>query len=1003
MKNNFKKIALLIVTLCTVSSFAQTQGTRPNIIVILADDLGYGDVGFNRDASFPSDLGVIPTPNIDNLANSSVICSNSHVAHPFCGPSRVGLLTGMMPHRIGAQYNLPNDINTTYGVPTNETYFSNLLQDSGYNTAAFGKWHLGFTEGSYQPLDRGFDYFFGFLGGGKNYFESYYEDNFYDGGAPITNEYQDPLWRDRAYVDETEFSDAENEDYLTDLLTDEAIAYAAANAPSSDPYFMYLSYNAPHTPLQAPDDERAQFLADNPNFYSLVRNSAYMYNANQVSDEKMEQAIRDDIGDAAFDALTPAEQDAAIIAAREAQIEEFTQARITYATMVTNMDTNIGRLIDELDNDTVEFNNTLIIFLSDNGGYTYSKGAINYPLDALKGSVKEGGHKVPMFVHWPNQITSTSTYDHQLSSLDLYPTLVSLAGETVPVDKTIDGVNFMDDLIAGTDPRADESLLIMRPYSGFHNGGMSMGQWKIVKTGGSGAWRLYNILTDPGETTDLRATEPNAEAIIQEFMDQGIALVSPFKDVKPAWYDNEGVDDLGHPHSFLWDDGTLPAYNLLFESSLLLLDGEIDKISITGTTDAVEGETNGIFTVSLPEGVLAEEDIDITYTASGNAIEGTDYTTLSGTVTISNGNNSAEIAIIANQDGLDEVSETVTIQLDGTTVGTVDATSADISIFDVIVPTELTAGDVAIVGWKAGTSSGELALILLKDITAVTKLSISTRSWSSTGWIGDYSIDDVWTWTAGSSFSEGDIFKLDSDGTVKQVIGDAEIVVGSTSHDHTGKIAESSDGDLDIATGGEGILIYQVDPFVLPTDPNSSNWITGLNTNGGWGTGGGNTFCALPTALTDGINAVSVGTDQDYGVYNGPLIGTISALRASINDSTNWLSNETTNYNLWSYDVTVGSVPGEIGTVGTLSVSGLELGRNVMIYPNPSKDYFNLNFRKNYNNVEIDILSISGQVVKKINTNTSNPKINASDFPPGMYFLRIKADDYFTIEKVVKL
>lgn len=1005
MKNNFKKFGMLIVAcLLAINAFSQTQGTRPNIIVILADDLGYGDVGFNRDASFPADLGVIPTPSLDNLASNGVICSNSHVAHPFCGPSRVGLLTGMMPHRIGAQYNLPNDINTTYGIPTNETYFSNLLQDSGYNTAAFGKWHLGFTEGSYQPLDRGFDYFFGFLGGGKNYFESYYEDNFYDGGATITNEYQDPLWRDRAYVDETEFSDAPNEDYLTDILTDEAIAYALANAPSADPYFIYLSYNAPHTPLQAPDDERAQFLADNPNFYNLVRNSAYMYNANQVSDAKMEQAVRDDIGDAAFDALSQAEQDAAILAAREAQIEEFTQARITYATMVSNMDTNIGRLIDELDNDVAEFNNTVIIFLSDNGGYTYSKGAINYPLDALKGSVKEGGHKVPMFVHWPNQITSSATYDRQLSSLDLYPTLVSLAGGTIPAGKTLDGVDFMDELIAGTDPRADESLLIMRPYLGFHNGGMSMGQWKIVKTGGNGAWRLYNILTDPGETTDLRSTEPNAEAIIQEFMNQGIALVEPFKDVKPAWYDNDGTGGLGHPHSFLWDDGTLPSYDQLFESSLLLLEGEIDKISITGTTDAVEGETNGVFTVSLPEGVLAEEDIDVTYTVSGNATEGTDYATLSGTVTISNGGNSAEITIVADQDGLDEVSETVTIQLDDTTVGNVDTTSADITIFDVIVPTELTAGDVAIVGWKAGTGSAQLAFMLLKDITAVTKLSISTRSWSNSGWIGDYSIDDVWTWTAGASFAEGDIFKLDSDGTVKQVFGDVEVVVGSTSHDHTGKIAESSDGDLDIATGGEGILIYQVDPFALPTDPNSSNWITGLNTNGGWGTGGGNTFCALPTALTDGVNAVSVGTDQDNGVYNGPLIGTASALRASINNSTNWLSNETTSYNLWSYDETVGSVSGEIGTSGTLSISNIELDRNVTIYPNPFSSEISLDFDKAIQILDIELFTITGQSVKQLNLNNVQSKtVDLSNLASGMYILRIIADENMIMQNVIKL
>jgi len=186
------KLQQLLLSLIILSAshfvYAQsTNGSRPNVIVILADDLGYGDVGFNREDDFPIDRGVIPTSEIDKLANSGIACKNTHVAHPFCGPSRAALLTGMLPHRIGAQYNLPNDITTPIGIPVNETYFTTVLQDSDYNTAAFGKWHLGFTEGSYQPLDRGFDYFFGFLGGGKNYFESIYEDAFYnrlDGGYP---------------------------------------------------------------------------------------------------------------------------------------------------------------------------------------------------------------------------------------------------------------------------------------------------------------------------------------------------------------------------------------------------------------------------------------------------------------------------------------------------------------------------------------------------------------------------------------------------------------------------------------------------------------------------------------------------------------------------------------------------------------------------------------------------------------------------------------------------
>ena len=551
----------------TTNKISQTKATRPNVIVILADDLGYGDVGFNRSTnteSFPADRGVIPTPNLDALANNGIICKNAHVAHPFCGPSRAALLTGMYPHRIGAQYNLPNDITSPLGIPTNETYFSKLVKEAGYNTAAFGKWHLGFAEGSYQPLDRGFDYFFGFLGGGKDYTRREYDAIWYKYNTSsseynnpatyntpkgtITNEYSDPLQRDRSYVDRKEFG---LDDYLTDVLTTDAIQYIAAKKSDTNPFMIYLAYNAPHTPLQAPAAEIQAFKDANPNFENLVRTSTYITESTPVTKET------DPVKKAAL-------------------IEKFVSARVTYATMVANLDSNVGRLVTELKKDMTVFNNTVIIFLSDNGGYTYSKGAVNFPLDALKGSVLEGGHKVPFFVHWPAQITTPVTYEFQISSLDLYPTIVNLAGGTIPSTKIIDGKDIMPNLLAKTDARPNGgALYIMRPQLGFENGAVMSYPWKIVKTGGNGKWKLFNIVTDPGETTDVRKTEPNAEVIIQKLLDQAVAWVKDFKNVKPAWYDNDGDDGpdgpTGHPHQALWDDGTLPGYDRLFESSELVL------------------------------------------------------------------------------------------------------------------------------------------------------------------------------------------------------------------------------------------------------------------------------------------------------------------------------------------------------------------------------------------------------------------------------------------------
>ncbi|WP_339882642.1 sulfatase-like hydrolase/transferase [Polaribacter vadi] len=988
MQKKYLKISFLFLLLSTLNSFGQTQGTKPNIIVILADDLGYADVGFNRDATFPEDRGVINTPNIDALAESGIILKNAHVAHPFCGPSRVAILTGMMPHRIGAQYNLPNDITSPLGVPENETYFTEVIQASGYNTSAIGKWHLGFSEGKYQPLDRGFDHFFGFLGGGKGYFESGYEDNFYNrlgGSNPVTNEYQDPLQRNRDYVARNEYSNAPNEDYLTDVLTDNAIQYLSENKGKPDPFFMYLSYNAPHTPLEATDVEIAQFKIDNPNFENLIRNSDYITKSAPV--EK---------------ATTQAEKDALI--------EKFVEARILYATMTVNMDKNIGRVVAELKKNMNDFNNTVIIFLSDNGGYTYSKGAVNWPLDALKGSVKEGGHKVPMFVSWPNKITGGVTYNHQISSLDIYPTVLALAGATKPETKVIDGVDFMDKLIAGQNARPEEGLIIMRPQNGFHNAGIAYENWKITKNGDNGQWNLFNILNDPGETTDVSSSDPNGAQIVQTIIDKAVAVVADFKDVKPAWYDNDredidgdGIGD-GHVHSFLWDDGTLPGYDRLFGANVLKLEDELNKISIERTTDAVEGTENGVFTISLPTDVNATEDINVTYTISGVATEGTDYATLSKTATIANGVNSTQITITASEDGIDEISESVIITLASTTFGKIDETPAELTIFDVITPTALTAGDIAIVGWEAGNNS-KLAFMLLKEISATTKLSISNRTWDNTNneFTGDYGVDDIWTWTAGATFKVGDILMLDSDGLVKQVLNNIETVVGTTSHDYTGKAAESSDGDFDFSLNGEGILFFQADPFLLPSDANSSAWVTGINTALGWGNGGGNTRSELPTALINGVNANTVGEKHDFAIYNKELSGTSAQLRASINNSSNWSFTEDNAYNLWSFNETLNDISGNIGSAGTLSVSTNDVSK-FNIYPNPVSNTFKLQLNATYKNVEIEVLSISGKWIHKTKVkNKDSQIIDVSKLSSGIYFIRIKADDNFSTQKVIKI
>ncbi|WP_165732664.1 T9SS type A sorting domain-containing protein [Polaribacter sp. 20A6] len=462
------------------------------------------------------------------------------------------------------------------------------------------------------------------------------------------------------------------------------------------------------------------------------------------------------------------------------------------------------------------------------------------------------------------------------------------------------------------------------------------------------------------------------------------------------WFDSETFPWLGLPDA---SDLQTPAeYQIEY---IRVWQKQTGKISIIGTTDAIEGTTDGSFKVALPNGEIATEDINVTYLVDGSATEGTDYTTIPRTFTIASGTNSSEIIIDAVEDGIEEDPETVTITLQSSSSKTVDTTVTSISISDFVASTTLTAGDIAIVGWKSG--SGKLAFMLLKDISATTKLSISNRSWSnaSNGFIGDFTVDDIWTWTAGSEYKTGDILMLDSDGQIKQVVGNTEVVVGVTAHDYTGKVDQRSDGDFDISVNGEGILIFQADPFALPTNGNSTAWITGINTSQGWGVGGGNSYSELPTALTNGINANSVGDKHDFGVYKGALSGTPAQLRASINDASNWIFSEDTTYNLWSFNKTVSNTTGDIGIVGTLLVSTLSKGQ-FTIFPNPANEELSINFGEAQQTLEIEIFAALGKSVKKVKeSNVLNSKLSVSNLSSGIYFLSITSENTKQTKKII--
>lgn len=435
---------------------------RPNFLVILADDLGYADVGFNGSTD-------IPTPALDELAKSGIVFTSGHVAHPVCGPSRTALMTGRLPHTFGTQDNIPPG-HPELGIPLSETFLSNLLRDAGYFTGMIGKWHLG-AGPEFQPNQRGFDEFYGFLGSGHGYFPSRYEaqhEKDKKAGKAYIDSNAAPLMRNGVEVKENA--------YLTDAFSREAVKFINTAAKKEQPFFLYLAYNAPHAPMEARREDLEKFA--------------------HITDKK----------------------------------------RRTYAAMVLCMDRGIGNVVEAL-KASGEFDNTLIVFFSDNGGAPQLD-ASNAPLKAGKRDVYEGGHRVPMFFHWPAQVTTGKHFDHPINSLDFYPTFAKLAGAAIPEGKKLDGKDIWSDLMAGTDPHAGEMFLTMSHRHGFTDASGRLGEWKAVKAY-QRPWMLYNLTKDIGETHNVGAARP-------ELLSELVAKIQTWADTheKPLWmYDPKDAED----------------------------------------------------------------------------------------------------------------------------------------------------------------------------------------------------------------------------------------------------------------------------------------------------------------------------------------------------------------------------------------------------------------------------------------------------------------------------
>jgi len=470
MKNTsigFLRVALLVAGL---SLSAQAED-KPNIIVIMADDLGYNDVGVYGCKD-------IPTPHLDKLANDGVRFTSGYVTWPMCGPSRAGFLTGKHQSKFGYYTNVSAPFDKRQGLPKMETIAS-LLKKQGYVTGGVGKWHMG-TADDQHPNSMGFDDWFGFLGGGLMYFpldHPSYKGRFTPIKRPLNMKYMQhtlPLIHNREPV--------EWDQYLTRELTDAGIRFLEKH--QEDPFFLFMSYNAPHLDLEAPEESIAKFPA-----------------------EKMSKVP----------GVKPG-------------------ARSVYAAMVHEMDEGIGQLLAKLDELELS-EDTVVWFLSDNGGMRATSD--NRPLRGTKGVAYEGGIRVPMFVKWPGKTPAGEVLEAPISSLDITATSIAMAGG----DPEGDGLHGKDirPYLTGQSTDAPHEVLFWNTARNANpQGVIRVGDFKLIIS--NKKVELYNLKDDLGETKNLAASYPEkVEAMKARWMewdkDKAPALWKGGLNIQYADYD----------------------------------------------------------------------------------------------------------------------------------------------------------------------------------------------------------------------------------------------------------------------------------------------------------------------------------------------------------------------------------------------------------------------------------------------------------------------------------
>ncbi len=414
-------IALFIQSTTMLYPQINVKSKRPNIVIILTDDQGNADAGYQRSPA------TVKTPSIDKLAEAGIIFTNGYASGYVCSPTRAGLLTGRYQQRFGFYRASDSRI----GLPLSEITLADVLKENGYVTGVFGKWHLGLTE-EYHPNNRGFDEFYGFLGhGAHDYFDLTIKEN--------SNDVQQPIYRNLDKISDT--------GYLTDNLAREANSFIKNYANKEKPFFLYLPFNAVHTPMQAPEEDIKKFNTGNPKRDILL-------------------------------------------------------------AMLHRMDIAIGEVVKTLKEEGV-YDNTLIFFLSDNGGATASV-ADNLPLNGAKHTVYEGGFRVPFIVSWPNKFEH-SINNEPVISIDIMPTICAALEIELPKDVIYDGRNMLSVIHRDLKKPLHEQLF----FDG-NDGSWAIreGDWKLLYSKAK-SLELYNLKDDYVEQNNILDKHPEKVADLQ--------------------------------------------------------------------------------------------------------------------------------------------------------------------------------------------------------------------------------------------------------------------------------------------------------------------------------------------------------------------------------------------------------------------------------------------------------------------------------------------------------